>query len=56
MWKNENSLQPSVLIVENQKGDVFIVENKETNQIDKILGKDNAFKDPKENSSSPLKL
>lgn len=37
MW-NESSEHPSVLIVEGDNGDVFIVESKESKpQVDKIL-------------------
>jgi hypothetical protein len=38
MWKNSNFTLPSVLIVENESGDVFIVENKSSEpEIEKIL-------------------
>lgn len=40
MWKNSNFTLPTVLIVENDSGDVFIVENqnkKSKNTIEKIL-------------------
>lgn len=38
MWKNSNFTLPSVLIVENDSGDVFIVENKKSKtQVEKIL-------------------
>lgn len=41
MWNSDKFSLPSVLIVENKKGDIFIVENQEnSNQIDKILGKE----------------
>lgn len=51
-WKNEGFSLPSVLIVENKKGDVFIVENeKNANQIDKILGKES-----KPDRESPTQL
>lgn len=40
MWKNKNFSLPSVLIVPNKNGDVFIVEDqKNENQINKILSK-----------------
>lgn len=41
MWKNSNFTLPSVLIVENDSGDVFIVEsNKSKPEIEKILKTD----------------
>lgn len=38
MWESSNISLPSVLIVENESGDVFIVEDKKSeSQVDKIL-------------------
>lgn len=38
MWKASGASLPTVLIVENGNGSVYIVENKETeSQVDKIL-------------------
>lgn len=40
MWKNSNFTLPTVLIVESDNGDVFIVENKESKpEIEKIIQK-----------------
>jgi hypothetical protein len=47
MWKASGSVMPTVLIVENNSGDVFIIENKESKpQVEKILSK-NELKPPK---------
>lgn len=41
MWNSSGSSLQSVLIVENDHGEVFIVENKESkSQVDKILKKE----------------
>lgn len=38
MWKAPGAALPSVLIVEGENGDVFIIESKESKpQVDKIL-------------------
>lgn len=38
MWNSSEATSPSVLIVESETGDVFIVENKKSqSQVEKIL-------------------
>lgn len=45
MWNQPNFPLPSVLIVESEKGDVFIVENKSSeSQVERILKKENSRK------------
>lgn len=41
MWKPSGASLPSVLIVQNKSGNVFIIDNSnEESQVDKILKKD----------------
>jgi hypothetical protein len=43
MWSPSKKAIPTVLIVENQSGNVFIVENKKTKpQVEKILKSDSS--------------
>lgn len=48
MWSESTETLPSVLIVEGENGDVFIVESKEDKpQVDKILKTENKLKSPR---------
>ena len=47
MWTSSDCALPSVLIVEGENGDVFIVENKESEpQVEKILKTEKSSRPP----------
>lgn len=62
MWNDSSATMPSVLIVENENGEVFIVEDKSSESlVDRILNNSRLRKKPvisfdtREPSPTPLK-